>query len=176
MSLSTRSYSKESRSSSYYSRSASYHSNASTNQNQLTNSLSRSRTLTDSRPLSTRLIERDSPLSWHWDFDDPFYFDRLRWRLDNGIWRWNWWPLEWSVPLTYRTWESSSTRTRTIPVQYSSSSTSINRRPKAITNSSSSSSIRHDESSMSNISKFFLFYFEEENKVMFSMFFFTSRS
>ena len=64
MSLSARSYSKESRSASHYSRSSSYHSGA--------NSSSRYRTFIDDRPLSTRLIERDTScpsLAWNWDWE-----------------------------------------------------------------------------------------------------------
>lgn len=146
MSLSTRSYSKESRSSSYYSRSASYHSSTATaNNNNNSSLLSRSYTLTDNRPLSTRLIEREPIWTWNWDFDDPFWFDRVRWRLN------------WPLPVCYRTWDSStSTTSRIIPVQYTPST---NRRAisykKTNTNESTSNIIKHDESSMRKNRKFY---------------------
>ena len=142
MSLSSRNYSKES--SSYYSRSASYHSSSNNN----SNVLARSRTLTDYRPLSTRLIERDiSPpaLTWDWDFDDPFQFDRLRWRFGNDFWKFRW-GFGRAIPITHRSWNISA---RVIPIQYSPSLKRSN------TNESSTNYIQHhDESSMSTENHF----------------------
>lgn len=149
MSLSTRSYSKESR----YSRSSSYHASA----NQSSSSSYRHRTLGDVRPLSTRLIERDSScpsLAWNWNWDDPFLFDRFpRWRFDDDFWKWNF-GLGRPIPIYHRSWNSSST-SRVVPIQYSPSSVSINRRKisyKKSQNSNDSSSSfvnRPDENSMS---------------------------
>jgi hypothetical protein len=146
MSFSTRSYSKESRSSSHYSRSASYHSGY--------NSSYHHQKLSDDRPLSTRLIERDSSwptLTWNLDINDPFYFDRLRWRFDNNFLNWNY-GLGRSIPIYHRSWNNSSS-TRVIPIQYSPSSPRINRRHRSNKSSDdelSSSSIKHhDENSIS---------------------------
>jgi hypothetical protein len=139
MSLSTRSYSKESRSSSHYSRSASYHHHHQTSN--------------DDRPLSTRLIERDfscPSLAWNWDWNDPFFFDRFRWRFDNDFFKWNY-GLGRSIPIYYRSWNNSSS-TRVIPIQYTPSSPT-NRRHRLQKKSEddlSSSFIKHpDENSMS---------------------------
>ncbi|CAF1072921.1 unnamed protein product [Rotaria sp. Silwood1] len=149
MSLSTRNYSKESRSSSQYSRSSSYH----TNSNNSYNSSYGYRYYTNDRPLSTRLIERDlscPSLALDWgDFDDPFFFDRIRWRFENdflklksGLGR--------HIPISYQRWINSSSRI--IPIQYIPSST--NRRhqlyKKSDNNNSLTSSFskHHDENSM----------------------------
>jgi hypothetical protein len=137
MSLSTRSYSKESRSSSHYSRSSSYHN----------------QTLNDDRPLSTRLIERDTScpsLAWNWDWNDPFFFDRFRWRFDNDFFKWNH-GLGRSIPIYYRSWNNSSS-TRIIPIQYTPSSPSNRRHrshKKPDDDLSSSFIKRQDENSMS---------------------------
>ena len=142
MSLSTRNYSKESRSSSYYSRSSSYHASA----NNSYNSSYGYRSCIEDKPLSTRLIERDyswPSLAWDWRFDDPFYFDRLRWRFENDFFK-----LGRVIPIC-RNWSTSSIKT--IPVQYSSSSNKIHR-PVSYKRSDSddlSSRHRHDESSIS---------------------------
>jgi hypothetical protein len=143
MSLSARSYSKESRSSSFYSRSSSYHASSSSNVNQLSSSL-----LTDiERPLSQRLIERD--LSWS-DWEDPFYFPRLRYRWDDPFWRY-YFGLGRSIPVTYRTYERSSSA-RTIPVQYQAK---LTHRPRRPTNRNDESSfIKLDESSISKFNRF----------------------
>jgi hypothetical protein len=144
MSLSTRSYSKECRSSSNYSRSASYHTSA----NNSYNSSYYSRNLTDDRPLSTRLIERDyswPSLSWNRDFNDPFFFDRIRWRFDNDFFKWNH-GLERHIPIYYRSWNNSSSRI--IPIQYTPSSK--NRRHHSYKKPDNNDDlIRHDENSMS---------------------------
>lgn len=145
MSLSTRNYSKESRSSSYYSRSASYH--ASSNTNNSFNSTCRSRTFIDDRPLSTRLIERDC--SWPslvWNWDDPFYFDRLRWRFDNDFLNCNF-GLGRRLPIYYRSWNNSTGRV--IPIQYTPSRTRRAYLYKKIEDPNSSFVKPHDESSMS---------------------------
>jgi hypothetical protein len=149
MSLSTRNYSKESRSSSHYSRSSSYQTSA----NNSFNSSYRYRNLIDDRPLSSRLIERDSSfpsLTWH--LDDPFFFDRYPWRFGDDFWKLNF-GLGRYLPIYYRSWNSSSSRI--IPIQYTPSSSSINRRPrlnkKSDSNNDSTSSFfqRQDENSMS---------------------------
>ena len=145
MSLSARSYSKESRSSSFYSRSASYQT--SNNQQQLCSSSSRLFTDID-RPLSQRLIERD--LSWT-DWDEPFVFPRLRYRWDEPFWRY-YFGLGRTVPVIYRTYERSASA-RTIPVQYQAKLTHRPRRANLSKDSSSSSFIRQDESSMSKFSR-----------------------
>ncbi|CAF0956363.1 unnamed protein product [Rotaria sordida] len=148
MSLSTRSYSKESRSSSNYSRSSSYH----TSGNNSYNSLYRYRNFIDDRPLSTRLIERDfscPSLAWNWDFDDPFFFDRIRWRFENdflklksGLGR--------NMPIIYQTWNNSSSRM--IPIQYIPSSTNRHHQLYKKTDNNdyltSNFSKHHDENSM----------------------------
>ena len=134
MSFSTRSYSKESRS---YSRSASYHNSYNSSYNH--------QTLNDDRPLSTRLIERDSSwpsLGWNWDLNDPF-----RWRLDSDFFKWHY-GLGRSIPIYHRSWNNSSS-TRVIPIQYSPSSPSLNRRQRSNKTSDDESSIRRDESSIS---------------------------
>lgn len=143
MSLSTRNYSKESRSSSYYSRSSSYHASANTNNSY--NSSFVSRAFGDDRPLSTRLIERDSSwpsLSWNWLSGDPFYFDRLRWQFDSDFFKLR------PLPIYYRSWNNSTGRI--IPIQYNPSAK--NRRSylyrKVNDDSDSSFSKRHDENSM----------------------------
>ena len=143
MSSSTRSYSKES---THYSRSSSYH--ASSNKTS-----SNYRQLTDDRPLSSRLIERDSSfpsLSWYWN--DPFLFDRIRCRWNNDFFKWNYALARPNLPIYYRSWNNSSS-SKIIPIQYSPSCSSINRRQISARNdeSSSSSSLcnRHDENSMS---------------------------
>ncbi|CAF1102864.1 unnamed protein product [Adineta ricciae] len=145
MSFSTKSYSKESRSSSHYSRSSSYH--ASTN-NGCSSSYA-SHSFTDDRPLSTRLIERDCScpsLAWQSDFDDPFFFDRLRWRFDNDLFNYNY-GLGRPIPITYRRWNNYSTRS--IPIQRISSTSNVRRYRKSDNDDYSSSFIkRHDESSM----------------------------
>jgi len=154
MSLSTRNYSKESRSSSYYSRSASYHRSASTNNNY--NSSYRYQAFNDDRPLSTRLIERDyscPSLAWDWKFDDPFYFDRFRWRLDDPFYfdrlRWrfenDFFKLGRVIPINHE-WHTTSIKT--IPVQYSSSSNRPHRQSYKRSNSDNQLP-RHDESLMS---------------------------
>jgi hypothetical protein len=154
MSLSTRNYSKESRSSSHYSRSASYHTSGNNN---YSSSYRYCNFTDDDRPLSTRLIERDHSwpsLSWDWHFDDPFFFDRIRWRLDDPLFKWNF-GLARPIPIYYRSWNNSTSRI--IPVQYTPSSKN-RRHPKKIDDDlSSSSSKRPDESSMSKKKKFILF-------------------
>ncbi|CAF2606324.1 unnamed protein product [Rotaria sp. Silwood2] len=148
MSLSTRSYSKESRSSSHYSRSSSYH----TNSNNSYNSSYRYRNFTDDRPLSTRLIERDlscPSLAWDWDLDDPFFFDKIRWRFENDFLKFKS-GLGRNIPISYHRWNNLSSRI--IPIQYIPSST--NRRHQLYKKTdnndylTSSFSKRHDESSM----------------------------
>ncbi|UJR07720.1 hypothetical protein I4U23_012005 [Adineta vaga] len=148
MSFSTKNYSKESRSSSYYSRSSSYH--ASTNNGGSSSYVSYSSN--DDRPLSTRLIERDSScpsLAWHYDFDDPFFYDRLRWRFDNDLFNYNY-GLGRPIPITYRRWNNYSTKS--IPIQRISSASNLRRhhsyRKSDNDDLSSSFSKRHDESSM----------------------------
>jgi hypothetical protein len=148
MSLSTRSYSKEARSSSHYSRSSSYH----TGGNNSSSYYYRSSTF-DDRPLSTRLIERDysyPSLIWNSDFYDPFYFDRIRWRFDNDFFKSDF-GLGRPIPIYYRSWNNSSTRI--IPIQYTPSTT--NRRHQLYKKTdnddlSSSFSKYPDESSISN--------------------------
>lgn len=114
MSLSTRSYSKESRSASYYSRSSSYHASGSNSYNSSYNY----GTFNDARPLSTRLIERDfsyPSLSWDWDFNDPFFFDRIRWRFDDEFFKWKF-GLGRNIPITYS--KCNSGILRILPIQY----------------------------------------------------------
>ena len=143
MSLSTRSYSKEARSSSHYSRSSSYHSSA----NNSYNYSSGYRSFADDRPLSTRLIERDyscPSLAWNWDLDDPFFFDRSRWRFDNDFFKLNY-GLGRCIPINYRGWNSSSSRS--IPIQCNTSPKTYRRQLyKKIDNNDFK---RHDENSMS---------------------------
>jgi hypothetical protein len=151
MPLSTRSYSKESRSSAYYSRSSSYHSNA----NNSYNSSYGFRGLTDfDRPLSTRLIERDfsSPsLAWNWD--SPFFFDRLRWRFDDDFFKLHY-GLGRCIPINYRGYITSSS-SKCIPIQYRPSSTKCRHQLyKKNDDLSSSFAKRFDENSMS---KYILF-------------------
>ena len=154
MSFSSRSYSKEARSSSsYYARSSSYHASSS-NTGYLNSSSGYALTDID-RPLSTRLIERDYSLpSLAWDFDDPFFFDRYRWRFGDDLFRLNY-GLRRAIPITYRTYSKSSSSIQ-IPVQYQPS-ISFNRRrhvSRRSDNDSSSSLLnRQDESSMSNRSR-----------------------
>lgn len=112
MALTTRSYSREARASSYYSRSASY-------QTRRYNHFE--------RPLSERLIERDSSwssLNWDPDWDDPFFFDRMRWRLDDDFFKLHY-GLGRTIPITYRGCERSAS-SRSLPVRYI---TAINQRP-----------------------------------------------
>ena len=134
MSSLKRSYSKESRS--YYSRSASADNN----------SIGHRRLTTFDRPLSSRLMDRDflrpslplsfgDPLGFGFrsrrffdDFDRPF-----RWRfLDDGFFDDDFLPLDFGMrsfdigrplPLQHRSFESSSSVSRNIPVQYTPSST-----------------------------------------------------
>lgn len=139
MSVATRSYSKES---SHYSRSSSYHSR------------SNHRQLSDDRPLSSRLIERD--------WDDPFFFDRIRSRLDHDFFKWNY-GLTRPIPIYYRSWNNSSS-SKIIPIQYSPSSSSVNRRQatwrKSNNNEDFSASFvnRQDENSMSKKNRIFIAY------------------
>ncbi|CAF1952858.1 unnamed protein product [Rotaria magnacalcarata] len=148
MSLSTRSYSKESRSSSHYSRSSSYHTSGSNN----CNFSYRSGVFNNDRPLSVRLIERDfscPSLACNWDFDDPFFFDRIRWRFDNNILKLNF-GLGRNIPISYSSWTSGPTRI--IPIQYISSSKNHRHHLyKKLDNNDDfglSFSKRHDENSM----------------------------
>jgi hypothetical protein len=141
MSLSTRNYSKESRSSSHYSRSSSYHASA----NNSYNSSYGYRSFGDDRPLSTRLIERDfscPSLAWDWGFDDPFYYDRLRWRFENDYFK-----LGRIIPICYRGWNNSSSRN--IPVKYISSRRHQICKKSDIDDLTSSFCKRQDENSMS---------------------------
>ena len=149
MSLSTRGYSKESCSSSYYSRSSSYHRNG----NNSYSSSYRHHTINDDRPLSTRLIERDfsyPSLVWDWYFDDPFFFDRMHWRFDNDFFKYKF-GLGRNIPIRYRGWNELSSRT--IPIKYISSPKKRRDRlyNEADNNNNSTSSLskRYDESSMS---------------------------
>jgi hypothetical protein len=151
MSFSTKSYSRESRGSSYYSRSSSYHTSSNNNYS----SSFGNRSFTDLRPLSTRLIERDSScpsLAWNWNFDDPFFFDRYPWRFDSDFFKLNF-GLGRYIPINYGGWNNSSSRS--IPIQYSPSST--NRRHQSYRKSDnnddlSSSFYKHpDENSMSKL-------------------------
>jgi len=122
---SRRSYSKESRS--YYSRSSSCENNH-------TNSSYRH------RPLSSLLIEQDfsSPSLAVDRFDDPFFFDRpprrflddfdrrLRSRFhddffDDEFFRNNSLDFGRNIPINSREYSSSSSITRNIPIQYSTS-------------------------------------------------------
>ncbi|CAF1401579.1 unnamed protein product [Adineta steineri] len=146
MSLSTRSYSKESRSSSHYSRSSSYHASS----NNGYNSSCAHRSFIDDRPLSTRLIERDSScpsLAWNCDLDDPFFFDRCRWRcFDNDFLKLNF-GLGRQIPINYRRCNNLSFKS--IPIQYAPTT---NRRHYQIYNTSddlsSSFSKRHNENAI----------------------------
>lgn len=172
MSASTRSYSKES---SHYSRSSSYH--ASSNSHNRSSS-SNFRQLTDDRPLSSRLIERDfsyPSLSWHWN--DPFYFDRIRSRWENDLFKWNY-ILTRPSPIYYRSWNNSSS-SRIIPIEFSLSSSSINRRQALGKQSNNNDELssnfvnRPDENLMSTNEKqeiclvfiSFLFFLGRENRL-----------
>jgi len=162
MSLSTRSYSKESRSSSHYSRSSSYHTGGNNSSSYYY------RSSTSDRPLSTRLIERDysyPSLLWNSDFYDPFYFDRIRWRFDNDFFKPSF-SFTHPIPIYYRSWNNSSGRI--IPIQYTPSST--NRRhqlyKKTDNDDLSSSFSKHpDENSISN---YFIYKNSTINYVYFS--------
>lgn len=128
---SRRNYTKESRS--YYSRSSSFSNDHSCS------SFRR-------RPLSSLLVERDysSPCLAIDHFDEPCcfrhrprrFFDdcdrRLRWRLDDDFFnddffksdlRDSEFDFERKIPIHYRTYDSSTSITRNIPVQYRPSST-----------------------------------------------------
>lgn len=127
---STRSYSKESRS--YYSRSSSF-------------SNSRSNSSYHHRPLSCLLIERESSLPSLVcnDFDDPYYsesrsrrffddFDRkLRWHFNDDFFdenvfksniKNNWLDFGRNIPVNYRSYNSSVSATKSIPIQYATAS------------------------------------------------------
>ena len=129
---SRRSYSKESRS--YYSRSSSCENN-------------RSNSSYRRRPLSSLLMEPDfsSPSLAASRFDDPFSFDRPSRRLfddfdrrsrlrlndnffEDDFFGKNSMNFERDIPINSRTYSSSSSVTRNIPVQYATSS--ANRREK----------------------------------------------
>ena len=124
---SRRSYSKESRS--YYSRSSSCENNSRAQSSSFRR-----------RPLSSLLIERDfsSPSLAIDRFDDPFFFDRpsrkffddfdrpLRRRFNDDLFDDEFFLSSdiggRNIPINNREYSSSTTVTRNIPVQYSSSS------------------------------------------------------
>ena len=159
----TRSYSKESRS--YYSRSSSSSNN------------DRSNFSYRNRPLSSRLIKRDlSPPSSTFDyFDEPYCFERrsrrfiddfdrrLRWRFHDDFFDEEFFKssfedtpsgFERNIPINYRAYNSSSSITRDVPVQYIPSSTY--RREKIDTNTDlGSNSLERNRECFESMSNFF---------------------
>jgi hypothetical protein len=116
MSLSTRTYSKQMRSSSFYSRSSSHHASANHHCHALAHA---------ERPLSRRLIERDfSAPSLIFDCFDPFDIDfRRRCQWDDDFFRF-YFGLGRTIPVDYRQCVRPS---RSIPIEYRPSSSAVRR-------------------------------------------------